>query len=146
MKVRFPLAAKFACWLLLNLFLLALGAAAFVRAQFENGFSSLLAGSAGRRVEALALTAVSELRESPRGSWDSVLERVSASNGVAVGLYQNSGDFAAGAIFELPSAVKSDLAKPQQRPPNGNGDRHFKDKPEKPRPPEPPPRRDHPAV
>lgn len=146
MKVRFPLAAKFAGWLLLNLFLLALGAAAFVRAQFENGFNSLLAGSAGRRVEALALSAVSELRESPRGSWDSVLEHVSASNGVAVGLYQNSGNFAAGAILELPAAVKADLGKPQQRPPNGGGgDRHFKDKSEKPRPPEPPPRRDHPA-
>ena len=111
MKIRIPLATKFAGWLLLNLLVLGLGAAGFVAAQFRGGFDSLLAGSAGRRVEALALAATTELRARPRAEWDSALEKLSASYGAPISAYQCSGALLAGASYDLPVSVETELGK-----------------------------------
>jgi two-component system sensor histidine kinase CpxA len=135
MKMRIPLATKFAGWLLLNLFLLALGAAAFVGAQFHGGFDSLLAGGAGRRVEALALDASTQLRPRPRSEWDSILEKLSASYGVPISVYQSSGNLVAGPSYDLPVSVESEIGK-LGRPP---GDKHNGAGPPPRKPPPPPP-------
>ena len=122
MKMRIPLATKFAGWLLLNLFLLALGAAAFVAAQFKGGFDSLLAGGAGRRVEALAVDASARLRAIPRSEWDATLEKLTTSYGAPISVYQSSGSLVAGPSYDLPTSVETELARigrpPENRPPN----------------------------
>jgi len=132
MKMRIPLATKFAGWLLLNLFLLALGAATFVGAQFHGGFDSLLAGGAGRRVEALALAASTQLRARPRAEWDSLLEKLGASYGVPISVYQSSGSQVAGPSYDLPISVETELGK-IGRPP----EKHNSAPPKKPPPPPP---------
>ena len=132
MKVRIPLATKFAGWLLLNLFVLALGAAAFINAQFRGGFDSLLAGGAGRRVEALALAAVTQLRAHPHAEWDSTLDKLSASYGAPISVYQISGSHIAGPSYDLSASVETELGK-IGRPP----EKHNSAPPRKPPPPPP---------
>ena len=133
MKIRIPLATKFAGWLLLNLLVLGLGAAGFVAAQFRGGFDSLLAGSAGKRVEALALAVGADLRAHPRAEWNSTLEKLSASYGTPISLYQCSGTSIAGASYDLPVSVATELDKIGRAP----TDRRNPPPPKKPpRPPE----------
>jgi two-component system sensor histidine kinase CpxA len=132
MKMRIPLATKFAGWLLLNLLVLALGAAAFVGAQFRGGFDSLLAGGAGKRVEALALAVGADLRAHPRSEWNSALEKLSASYGTPISLYQCSGTSISGASYDLPVSVATELDKIGRAPP----ERHNPPPPKK--PPHPP--------
>jgi hypothetical protein len=136
MKMRIPLASKFAGWLLLNLFLLALGAAAFVGAQFQGGFDSLLAGGAGRRVEALALDASTQLRAHARSEWDSTLDKLSASYGVPISVYQSSGNLVAGPSYDLPVSIETELGK-LGRPP---AEKHNNSAPPR-KPPPPPPQK-----
>jgi two-component system, OmpR family, sensor histidine kinase CpxA len=145
MRARIPLSAKFALWLLLNLALLAVGAAIFFRAQFSHGFSSFLAGTAATRVEAFAYNIATLLRENGRGEWDRKLHAFSTARGVPVAVFENNGQWLAGPKFELPREVVNELEKPSQ-PPRPAGERD--DGPPGPRPGDSrrqPPRPDRPG-
>ena len=120
-RTRFPLAAKFLAWLVLNLALLALGAAYFVRSQFSYGFNSFLAGSAGQRVATIAENVSGQLRAAPRANWNEALATLSVTHRVPVSVYQNSGEWVAGPKFDLPEPVRLELAKPAEPPRGGRG-------------------------
>jgi two-component system sensor histidine kinase CpxA len=138
-RPRFPLAAKFAAWLVLNLALLAGLGWWFARDQFAHGFDSVLAATAAPRVEALAAAASAELRATPRAQWDEVLARLSTARGVDVSAYRNSGEWMAGPKQDLPAPVLAKLTRPATRagregpPPVRDGPPGFR-----------PPRRDGP--
>lgn len=121
-RVRFPLAARFAVWLALNLALLAAGAAYLLRSQFREGFDSFLAGHAGQRIATVAENVSSRLRATPQSRWSEALADLSATHRVPVSVYQNSGAWVAGEKFELPAPVRAMLARPAEPPrgPRGN--------------------------
>ena len=63
MKVHYPLTLKISVWLLLNLLLLAAGAAIFLGAQGSFGLDALVRGPAGNRAQVLGQTMVNEFAE-----------------------------------------------------------------------------------
>lgn len=139
MKVhlRFPIAAKMAVWLLLNLALLAAGGWFFFRAQFHTGFDSFLATAAAPRVESLAETVARTLRGTKTPQWHDTLTSLSTTHGVAIAVYQNNGEWVAGPKFDLPATVQSELARPSS--PEGQLGRPNPPRPNPPRPNDQPP-------
>jgi len=132
MRLRFPIAAKMAAWLLLHLALLAIGGWIFFRAQFHDGFDSLLAATAAPRVESLADTVVRAVRDASETQWRETLATLSKAHGVPLAIYQNSGEWVAGARFDVPEKVAEELARPTDPGPR---------RPNPPRADGPPPRR-----
>ena len=99
MNLRFPLYA-----------MLLLGAVfyGFLRFQFRAGLDSLLAGQIASRMEVVAREIEDELRETPRTSWDSVLERLGGTyEGVCFSIVLPNGTLVAGAPVEIPVEVRS---------------------------------------
>jgi len=107
MNLRFPLYAKILLWFFLNLLLLGMVMYGFFCFQFHIGLSSLLAGQAGSRVDAVSSVIEAELRETPRINWDAVLERFSSAyEGVEFFVFRPNGIQSAGAPVELPPQVR----------------------------------------
>ncbi|MEQ1859722.1 MAG: HAMP domain-containing sensor histidine kinase [Chthoniobacteraceae bacterium] len=120
LRLRFPIAAKMAAWLLLNLALLAAGGWLLFRAQFRDGFDTFLAAAAAPRVEALGDATSRALRDATAAQWNDLLANLGKTHGVPIAVYRNSGEWIAGPRFELPEAVRIELAKPTEpgdRPP-----------------------------
>jgi len=112
MRLRFPIAAKMAVWLLLNLALLGAGGWFFFRSQFHTGFDSFLATAAAPRVESLAETVARTLRGTETPQWHDTLVSLSTTHGVPIAVYQNNGEWVAGSRFDLPPTVRGELARP----------------------------------
>ena len=111
MHLRFPLFAKILLWFFLNLALLGVVLYGFFRFQFHVGLDSLLSGQTGSRMEAVSSLIETELKESPRTSWDAVLERFSgAYEGVDFFVFRPNGIRVAGTPVDLPIEVRTRLA------------------------------------
>ena len=123
MKLRAPLYAKIACWLLANLLLVALLLGVFVEVQYHLGLDSLLAGRAGDRMAAVAGVISTELRTNDREKWDTVLAPFSESYQVQFSLYTDDGIRLAGDPTVLPPPVRAKLleapSRHELRPPHG---------------------------
>jgi two-component system sensor histidine kinase CpxA len=123
MRARFPLFAKIIGWLFLNLALLVVVGFIFAQQKLRFGLDSLVAGSAGDRVRAVAVLIIQELNETPREQWNAVLEKFGRESGVQFSLFAEAGPQIAGAFSDLPLEVKTRLREgagpprpPRERP------------------------------
>src|SRR4051794_31379387 len=119
MKVPFPLRWKIFAWFVVNLAVLGLVIAGYLRAQFRFGVDSLLAGRAGDRLEAIAGPLTTELRRLPNAEWAGAIRRYTTAYGVRAAAFRNDGGFIAGDFRELPKEVHEMLTEGQQRNPPG---------------------------
>jgi two-component system sensor histidine kinase CpxA len=119
-RVRFPLAWKVILWLALNVVFLVAVAALIAQAHLRLGPESLLAGSAGERLQALAEKLGDELNARPSAEWENVLQQHAAAHRVQIALFRNDGTPLAGDIAPLPPEV---LAKLGERGPRGGPER-----------------------
>lgn len=114
MKWRIPLSVRFLVWLALNLAILAVVFGLLVRSEFR--FESLIAGSAGERVQKVSEVLFGELWSRPRSDWTATLERFSETYGIRFTLLDDHGQPLAGARLEIPPEVLE-----RMRMPRGNG-------------------------
>jgi two-component system sensor histidine kinase CpxA len=112
MRARFPLWAKILACFFANLSLIALAAYAFIEFEFHIGPESLLAGRAGRRVDALADLVAGELAGRPPSAWSGVLARAGNLYGLQLLLVTAEGRHVAGGETPLPPAVVARLFRP----------------------------------
>lgn len=118
---------KILAWALLNLALIAGAVVWFLQAQFQLGVHSLLAGSTGVRLDAIARQLAPELVKRQRDEWPAALEEAVGywrSRGVKVALVHNSGAVEAGDIPAIPDEVASALSGHNAKmgaPPGGRG-------------------------
>lgn len=112
LRIRFPIAAQMALWLLLNLALLVGAGWWLFRSQFRGGFDSFLATAAAPRVEALAEDVTISLKSTKTAQWTEALSNLSAVHRVPIAVYENGGDWVAGPKYELPQKVLNLLGAP----------------------------------
>ncbi|MGC3990643.1 MAG: hypothetical protein QM796_13375 [Chthoniobacteraceae bacterium] len=141
MRASFPLRWKILACFFLNLLVAAGILLLFLRIQFRVGINSLLAGSAGERLEAIAEPLALQLQQLPEAQWTSALETATTAwrkQGVRTALFRNNGHFIAGDVGELPPEMRKvifehdvrrgDLHAPTgdkpPTPPSGNAPDH----------------------
>src|SRR4051794_2542395 len=112
MRFRFPLYGRILLWLALNLLLLAGVFVLVIRVEFR--LDSLMAGTAGERVQQVADVIAGELRTRPRTDWDQTLARFAEAYGVSFLLVNDRGERLAGPVMNIPEPVLAGL-----RPPRG---------------------------
>ena len=102
----YPLTLKVSLWLLLNLLLLTASGALLIFAFGGWQRDSLLAGPAGRRLQAITDVIVAEMRAVGPSEWHTVLQRHGEAHGAAIAVYALSGRLLAGEPFALPESVR----------------------------------------
>ena len=112
-NLKLPLSAKILGWFFLNLVLL--GVVAWVLLRSELRPDALISILAGERSTRFAETVMSELQTTERREWNSVLDRFSEINGVAIVLIRDDGGLVAGPLMEIPKAIQ-DRVRPSQTP------------------------------
>ncbi len=142
MRLRIPLYGKVLFWFFVNLALVVVLAAVFVRMEFRLGLESLLGGQARQRLEAMGEVIAGELRDQPISVWNEVLARYQAAHGASFTIFRNDGRQAAGEPLQPPPELLEKLrdrrSPPEQAPPP------RRDNPQ-PSPGDRPPPRDDPA-
>ena len=117
-NLRLPLSAKILGWFFLNLVLL--GVVAWVLLRSELRPDALISILAGERSTRFAETVMRELQTTERREWNSVLDRFSEINGVAIVLIRDDGDHIAGPRVTIPRAVQERLrSRGQPQGPEG---------------------------
>lgn len=114
MKWRIPLSVRFLVWLGLNLAMLAGVFGFLVMSEFR--FESLLAGTAGERVQKVAEVLFGELESRPRSDWGTTLQRFSETYGVRFALLDDRGQPVAGPVLDLPPEVQERMRFPRGGP------------------------------
>lgn len=136
-RIRLPLYGKVLFWFLANLLLLAVLGILFLRMEFSLSLDWMLAGPGGDRIEHLAEDLTEACRATPEDQWAAVLDRYSASTGLALALYGNDGRQVLGSVSEVPPEIRIKLIDKRNAndlpPPPPRGDR--KAKPREGRPP-----------
>ena len=112
-NLKLPLSAKILGWFFLNLVLL--GVVAWVLLRSELRPDALISILAGERSTRFAETVMRELQTTERREWNSVLDRFSEINGVAIVLIRDDGGLVAGPLMEIPKAIQ-DRVRPLQTP------------------------------
>jgi two-component system sensor histidine kinase CpxA len=133
MKPRLPLFTKVLFLAFLNLCLLSLVFALFVRVQFRLDAGSFLLAPAQNRIMAVAHTLAFELDETPPAAWDRVLARYAQTNGVGFYLLDEEGERVAGPELQVPPEVADRIPR-RQRPRGGPPPGQARER----RPPAPP--------
>ncbi|HUR60630.1 MAG TPA: HAMP domain-containing sensor histidine kinase, partial [Opitutaceae bacterium] len=105
MKIAYPLWLKISLWLLLNLLLLAALGVGFIVVQGGLGWSALVAGPTGDRVQTKANAVAGEVFMATVESREEVLARFGAHNGAQAALYRFDQRIA-GPALELPAEVR----------------------------------------
>lgn len=106
---RLPLYGKILLWFLVNLTVLGLLGALFMRAQFRLGFDWMLAGPGGERLEQFGETLTDELRRLPEPEWPAILERHEAALGLTLALFGSDGIQQVGRTLGVPEEVRPKL-------------------------------------
>ncbi len=98
-------------WFVLNVIFLV-GVAAFItQAQLRIGPESLLAGSAGERLQTLGEKIAGQLTEAPSEEWPEVHRRLSAEHRVPIAIFRNDGTRLAGEMPPLPAEAHEKLTE-----------------------------------
>jgi len=121
MKVQFPLSLKVACWLVLNLVLLAATAIGFLVIQGGLSWDALVAGAPGDRLHALSSAVVGEASAATDSGRDAVLARFSRAYGADFSIVQNHGRQLAGPVTALPKEVRQRIDEGPLQGPPGDG-------------------------
>ena len=114
-KPRFPLWTKILLLSAVNLAILGIVLAIFLRLQLKPEFESFLMAEARQRITAIAALAAVDLQNTEESQWDEVLKRYSAEHRVTFLLYRNTGEQLAGPRTPLPREV--DVRMPRGGPP-----------------------------
>jgi two-component system sensor histidine kinase CpxA len=133
MKPRLPLFTKVLFLAFLNLCLLGLVFALFVRVQFRLDAGSFLLAPAQNRIMAVAHTLALELDETPASAWERTLARYAQTNGVGFYLLDEDGEPVAGPALQVPPEVAERIPR-HQRPRGGPPPGQTRER----RPPPPP--------
>ena len=114
-KPRFPLWTKILLLSAVNLAILGIVLAIFLRLQLKPEFESFLMAEARQRITAIAALVAVDLQNTEESQWDEVLRRYSADHRVTFLLYRNTGEQLAGPRTPLPREV--DVRMPRGGPP-----------------------------
>src|SRR5688572_2163460 len=107
MKVSYPLSLKVSLWLMLNLLLLAAVGIGLLVVQGGLGWSALVAGPSGDRMQSLANVIAGEVSAAPSGARTAVLKRFGAAYNAEFYLFTIDETQVAGSTIELPAEVRS---------------------------------------
>jgi two-component system sensor histidine kinase CpxA len=108
MKVSYPLSLKVSLWLMANLLLLAALGFGFLVVQGGLGWSALVAGPSGDRVQRLANVIAGEVSSAGSAeARDAVLTRFATAYGVEFSMFNFEQVQLAGSMVELPPAVRA---------------------------------------
>ena len=103
-------------WFFLNLALLGGALFVFLRTEFGLDLGSLLGGTTGNRLQAVAQTLATELRHQPAGAWDATLARVVGprvrGGRVRTAVVDDHANVVAGTLPPLPANVRRALVRP----------------------------------
>src|SRR5207302_495136 len=110
-----PLWTKVLLIAILNLAVLGIVCAIFLRLQLKPEFESFLMAQARERIVSLATLVTSDLQNTDESQWDRILSKYSNQQGVTVLLYRNTGEQLAGTPTALPPEV--DVRMPRGGPP-----------------------------
>lgn len=138
-RIKLPLYAKILLWFLVNLVVLALLGAGFMRAQFKLGLDWMLAGEPGDRIAALGDRITQEFSRLPESGWNARLRAYETTHGVTFALFNTRGMPVFGeAVIPPPEVMRKliDRRPPgegQQRRPPGPVNKRPEDAPPKPR-------------
>src|SRR5438093_7006747 len=80
-----------------NVAILGIVFAVFLRLQLKPEFESFLMANAREKVTRLAIQVAQDLNGVDASHWDSILQRRSAESGITLLLYRNTGEQLAGA-------------------------------------------------
>src|SRR5438034_11346027 len=86
-----------------NLAILGIIFAVFLRTQLKPEFESFLMADAREKVTSLAARVAQDLDGVDASRWDSILQRHSTEYGITLLLYRNTGEQLAGARTPLPA-------------------------------------------
>ena len=106
MKVSYPLSLKVSLWLMLNLLLLAAVGIGLLVVQGGLGWSALVAGPSGDRMQSLANVIAGEVSAAPAGARTAVLKRFGEAYDAEFYLFTIDETQVAGAKVELPPEVR----------------------------------------
>jgi len=121
MKPRFSLSTRILLLAFLNVALLALLLAVFARVEYRFELGSFLLAPARDRMFAVSRLIGLDLPQTPRASWDQLLERNSAPASAHLYLFRQDGVQVAGSAVTLPAAVHTSLLHEQHPPPSERG-------------------------
>ena len=103
---------------ILNLAILGIVCAIFLRLQLRPEFESFLMAQARERIASVTTLVTADLESTNPSRWDSVLGRYSKQYGITVLLYRNTGEQLAGLPTPLPTEVN--IRMPRGGPPLPN--------------------------
>jgi len=117
MKTYVSISVKILLLASLNVLLLALVFALFVRTQYRFDLSSLLLSPGRDRTLALSRLIALQLLETDRGQWNQLLAQYTPSTHAAPGLFTSQGTQLAGQAVSLPSPVLEEIRRDPGPPP-----------------------------
>lgn len=120
MKLSFPLYVKMLVWFFLNLVLLGIIGLLFFKAQFHLGLDTLFLGQARERIQSVANVINTELNQTSKTNWNTILKRFSDAYHVRFCLCDMEGNQLAGPPTQIPIEIQNRL----QRPLRANGPMH----------------------
>jgi two-component system sensor histidine kinase CpxA len=125
MKARVSISAKILLLSFMNVFLLVLVFAAFVRIQYRLDLSSLLLSPGRDRILALSRLIALQLPDTDRKDWDRLLAGYTATTHASACLFDREGIQLAGPPVSLPEAVLAQMRHDHGPPagPEGGGGR-----------------------
>lgn len=109
--IHIPLWLRILMLATLNVAILGVVFAVFLRLQLKPEFESFFMAEARERIASITRSAASDLQNSDMAEWDSVMKRYSDQNGVTVLLYRNTGEQLAGLRMPLPPEIDSRMPK-----------------------------------
>jgi two-component system sensor histidine kinase CpxA len=129
MKPRFSLSTRILLLAFLNVALLALVFAAFARVEYRFELGSFLLAPARDRMFAVSRLIGLDLPQTPRASWDQLLQRQGAAASAKLYLFREDGVQLAGAAVTLPPELRASFSREhehgpppfQDRPPGPHG-------------------------
>ena len=108
-KVKFPLLAKMAVWLLIHFAVLAVAFALFVNWQLSLGLDSVLSGAAGDRLKTLGSAVASDLKAASREDWPEIVDHHVEPYGLEAMLILSRGREVVGDGLQLPEDIEARL-------------------------------------
>ena len=111
MKARVSISAKILLLAFLNVFLLGLVFAVFVRTQYRLDLGSLLLSPGRDRILALSRLIALQLPNTERKDWDRLLDGYTSTTHASACLFDGQGNQLAGPPRILPSAVSENVRR-----------------------------------
>src|SRR5262245_59145440 len=112
---RIPLWTRILLLATLNVAILGIVFAVFLRLQLKPDFESFLMAESRERIAAITRLVAAELQNTERAPWDGVMTRYSNELGITMLLYRNTGEQLSGVRTPLPPEV--DVRMPRGGPP-----------------------------